>query len=74
MKKFVYPELALPDTNTSGQLKWDLPVSIEELRSIIGKNGSATPKEMEEFLKSPKAKAMPKRVRQNIEKWIRNSK
>lgn len=73
-KKPRYFPLPITDTNYTGSQVWELPLTLWELQSIIGANGKATPKEMEKFLQSLQAKSMPKKLRTEAEKWIKDNK
>lgn len=54
---------------------WDLPSELHPLRFSVGDEfGLATPAQMEEFLKSPVARSMPKELRKETEEWIASKK
>jgi hypothetical protein len=63
--------ITLPGEDWLVGRSWDLPFELNPLLSYVGTEGyMATPAQMEQFLKSPVAKPMPKETRKEVEEWI----
>jgi hypothetical protein len=67
--------IAIPGDDWLRGKVWDLPLNLTELRFVLGDpNRLATPQEMKKFLSTQVAQPMPKKLRSEVEEFIKNSK